>query len=380
MAGHPPQVHDDVASTPTHDPQQIPRTRRRSTIAALAFAVVVAVGATGYVAISSQPADEIPSSENVSTAVVTKGNMVAETRLAGIVTYSDREPITAGLTGTVTELSPVAAGIASGGVLYRIDTRPVILLTGAMPAWRDFASGMADGEDVRQLEQNLAALGFFAKTPDARFASDTSEAIRKWQKSLGLERTGTVGKATVVFLREGIRVDSVESRLGAQVGPGSVIYQSTTQQQIVELDLPSAKRDLAIVGASVTIAATTGMTTAGVVEAVGAPASRPDADGTGTSVVIPVRISIPDQAAVAGLALASVTVSFAGTMKEDVLTIPVEALVPIDDSRFAVELPGKTSDGERKLIPVTVGAFASGMVEISGRGIIDGLAVVVPAA
>ena len=381
MAARPVQVHADSPPVLMHEPQQPPRrTRRRVQTVALVSALIIAAGAIGYATVSSQPSDEVAASGKVSTAVVTKGNMVEETRLAGTVAFSSKEPITSGLAGTVTELPPAAAGIAPGGVLYRVDTRPVIMLSGPMPAWRDFTSGMTDGEDVRQLEQNLATFGFFGHTPDARFTRETSTAIRGWQKSLGVTRTGTVERSTVLFLRENVRVDNLESRLGAQVGPGSPLYQATSVQQIVELDMPSSKRGLAAVGGSVTIAANTGTVTAGVVESVGVPVSRPEADGAGTSVVIPVRISIPDQAAVADLALASVTVSFAGTMKEDVLTVPVDALVPIDDSNFAVELPGTTAEGGRKLVPVTVGAFASGMVEISGKGIIDGLVVVVPAA
>lgn len=384
LPAHPAHVHDDVASAPVPDTRQpTRRSRRRYQLAALALVAatgVVVAGVIGHATGSSQAAGEAASSVKVSTAVVTKGTMASETRLVATVGYSDKEPITSGLAGTVTELPAVGAGIAPGAVLYRIDTRPVIMLSGSMPAWRDFASGMTDGEDIRQLEQNLAAFGFFRNAPDARFARETAVAIREWQKSLGVERTGTVERAVVVFLKEDIRVDSLESRLGSKVGPDSALYQATTRRQIVTLDLPSSKRELAVVGGTVTVAASTGKNFAGAVETIGAPVSRPDADGTGTSVVIPVRISIPDQAAVADLALASVTVIFAGTIKEDVLTVPVEALVPTDESRFAVELPVKAADGERKLLDVTVGAFASGMVEISGKGIVDGLVVVVPAA
>ena len=90
-------------------------------------------------------------------------------------------------------------------------------------------------------------------------------------------------------------------------------------------------------------------TTEGVVESIAAPASKPDADGTGSSIVVPVRISVADQAALAGLALAAVTVSFASTAKNDVLMVPVDALVPTSESEFALELPRTTADDERRL-------------------------------
>ena len=50
--------------------------------------------------------------------------------------------------------------ITRGHSLYAVDDEPAaFLLYGALPAWRDFAPGMTDGEDVRQLERNLRALG-----------------------------------------------------------------------------------------------------------------------------------------------------------------------------------------------------------------------------
>ena len=51
--------------------------------------------------------------------------------------------------------------IRRGQSLYGVDDEPAaFLLYGSLPAWRDFAPGMTDGEDVRQLERNLRALGY----------------------------------------------------------------------------------------------------------------------------------------------------------------------------------------------------------------------------
>ncbi len=48
-----------------------------------------------------------------------------------------------------------------GESLYDVDDAPAAwLLYGSLPAWRDFAPYMSDGEDVRQLERNLRALGY----------------------------------------------------------------------------------------------------------------------------------------------------------------------------------------------------------------------------
>ena len=61
--------------------------------------------------------------------------------------------------GTVTWLAPVGSTVARGQPVYAVDTRPVVRLPGAAPAWRDLGPSSADGIDVRQLEQALTDLG-----------------------------------------------------------------------------------------------------------------------------------------------------------------------------------------------------------------------------
>jgi peptidoglycan hydrolase-like protein with peptidoglycan-binding domain len=324
-----------------------------------------------------QPAAE-PGPVARSTTPVTVGSMIAETNVPGSVQYADRETIASKLAGVVTELPEVGSVIEPGGVLYRVDTRPVFLLDGVMPVWRNFAQGMTEGEDIRQLEENLATLGFFGGEPDTRFDWDTTQAILNWQASLGLERTGTLDRSTLVFSGRNVRVDTLETRIGAEIAPGGPVYQVTDSSQIIDLTIRSSDRSLAAPGNKVTVALPDGGTTEGVIESVSQPINKPDADDGTTSVVIPVRVSVADQGVLAPLTLANVTVRFASILSENVLTVPVEALVPISDTAFAVELPELNPDGERELLPVTTGAFSSGMVEVSGTGVSEGVDVVVP--
>jgi len=363
-------------SAPNVEAPRPPKRRRRwaPATAGVALAAVIA----GYAAWAPGDGEQPPPPLAVSTAEVTTGSVVSETKAAGTVQYASTVAIDSGLSGVVTELPAPGATIGAGAVAYRVDTRPVVMLAGTVPAWRDFSSGMTDGEDVRQLEQNLRTLGVFSGEPDPRFTWDTTVAIRAWQKSLGVERTGTLERSMIVISDQDLRVDTVESRVGAEVGAGSPLFQATSRQLIVEVNVKSSDRQVAVAGATVTVTLPTGVTADGIVEIVAAPVSKPDGDGSGTSIVVPVRITIADQAAVADLALSGVTVNFAGTVKEGVLTVPVDALVPISETQFAVELPRKNPDTARTLIPVTVGAFASGLVEISGAKIVDGLPVVVP--
>ena len=48
--------------------------------------------------------------------------------------------------------------VGCGGVLYRVDDRPVLLLCGTVPAYRALHVGDA-GQDVRQLNRNLHVRG-----------------------------------------------------------------------------------------------------------------------------------------------------------------------------------------------------------------------------
>lgn len=332
---------------------------------------------------SGASAAEDPAPD-LSTVRVTAGDMVSETKVPGAVAYAKTGEIAAGRGGVLTEVPAPGAPLSPGAVLYRLDTRPVVLLSGALPAWRDFNSDMSDGGDVLQLEQNLSALGFFTEAPDAEFDWDTAVAIREWQRSLGLDRTGVVERSDIVFWDGPLRVDTVDGKLGQDVGPGTLVYRVTSPELVVDLAMKSSDRSLAIAGERVTISLPDGTTTEGVIRSVGAPLSRPTADGTGKEIVIPVRVGVADQAAVAELALASVTVGFASALRNDVLTVPVDALVPLDETHYAVEVPprdGAEKGGaeKRELMPVTVGAVTAGKVEISGKGIVEGLVVVVPA-
>src|SRR5690606_33060380 len=107
----------------------------------------------------------------------------------------------------------------------------------------------------------------------------------------------------------------------------------------------------------------------------GVPTERSDGSAP-DEVVIPVVIDLDDQASAAAFQQASVTVHIPTERREDVLSVPVEALQALDRSTFGVEVV--QSDGTTERIPVTPGLFAGGRVEIAGDGIKAGQEVVVP--
>ncbi|GAB3604966.1 peptidoglycan-binding protein [Conyzicola nivalis] len=349
-----------------------------------AVLLIAAVLAVLVIRADAAPERKAGTSTRVSTAPVTTGNMVATTNARATLHYSGERALTAAPSGVVTALPSVGAVIAPGGTLYRVNNAPVILLRGSLPAWRSFETGMQPGEDVRQLEQNLGTLGMFRGDPDVTFTKATAAAVSTWQKSLGVERTGRLDRTAILFADHDLRAAQATAVVGAEVAAGATLYTVSATTKIVDLDLRLADQQLAVVGAGVGITLPDGTTTPGLIESVGEPVERGGddraAEDASATFVLPVTVTVADQAAVGAFSRASVSVQFTSALADGVLTVPVEALVATDATSFAVETPGAAGDGSARRIPVTIGAFASGRVQISGEGIREGLAVVVPAS
>ncbi|MET1019437.1 MAG: hypothetical protein ABWX62_05580, partial [Microterricola sp.] len=175
------------------------------------------------------------------------------------------------------------------------------------------------------------------------------------------------------------RIAEQRSTVGATVGEGAELYRVSSNEKSVSLNLKLSDQQLATPDAPVTILLPTGAETSGVITAVGAPSEQPGSDPSAPkTVVLPVVIGLADPAAAAEFDRASVTVRFSSTLSADALTVPIEALLAIDDTTFAVEVANDDPEKAMKRIPVTTGAFGSGRVEISGAGVTEGLRVVVP--
>ena len=127
--------------------------------------VLVAVAATGAVVVLSggEQATAAAQTASASTAPVQKGKLSAAVSQDGTLTYRarpDGSPFSAinHARGTYTELPAAGDKVDCGDVLYRVDAKPVLLLCGTVPAYRDLRKG-AVGNDVRQLNRNLHVRG-----------------------------------------------------------------------------------------------------------------------------------------------------------------------------------------------------------------------------
>ncbi len=340
-----------------------------------ALAAAIAVG--GVVVATwdddEQAADTTAARATETVEIVTTDLVDTET-FPATLRYREPRVITAAGAGVVTGLAAEGAVVGRGEALAEIDGAPVVLLYGDRPAWRRLASGSTDGPDIRQLEENLVALGLDTDgelTVDEDFTSVTARLVRDWQDQLGVDDTGTVELGSVVYLPGPARVGGHLAELGATLGPGAPLLEVTGPDQEVALELPADRQDLAAVGDEVTVELADGAPVAGRITAIGATArTLPGGDEP----VVKVTIELADAGSVGGLDEAPVDVELEADRAAGVLAVPVEALLALAEGGYALEVVG---DGPQRLVAVEIGAFADGLVEVRGD-VAAGMRVLVP--
>jgi hypothetical protein len=159
--------------------------------------------------------------------------------------------------------------------------------------------------------------------------------------------------------------------------------QTTSTQEVVTVQLDATKQTEAVVGAPVTVQLPDGSTVNGkitqvspVAQSSSSSSSASGGAGAGSSsstptATIPVTITLKGHTRVSGLDQAAVSVNFAQQRANNVLSVPVTALIAVQGGGYAVQ----TASAPHRLIPVTPGLFAAGYVQISGSGIYPGLQV-----
>jgi peptidoglycan hydrolase-like protein with peptidoglycan-binding domain len=362
--------------------------RRGLVIVAGGVAAALVVAGVGAAAVSWRvPAGASGSERRLppATAAVTRTTLVETRTVPGTLGYGVEVPVDAGGQGTLTWIAAAGATVKRGEALFELDQRPVVALYGSVPMYRTLRAGVA-GADVRQLEENLASLGYTGFTVDTTFTAATATAVRAWQTGLGLAATGSVERGQVVFTPGPVRIARQAARLGAmagRAGGGETVlsYTGTTRQ--VTVDLKVADQALAVVGGSCTVTLPGGKTVDGTVAEVGtvavAPEPSPGTSAPGGSTTsdarIPVTVAVADQQALGGLDAAPVDVDLASRRREGVLAVPVAALLALADGGYGVEVVEGRST---RIVAVRTGLFAAGRVEISGGGIEAGMKVGVP--
>jgi len=261
----------------------------------------------------------------------------------------------------ITVLPVVGAEVQLGEKVYEAHGAPVVLFQGTRPFWRDLALGVTDGEDVRQLQQNLIDLGFLRGEATGRFAAATNAAVRAWQRSLGVPQTGVFTPASVVVANSpSIRINQVTAALGdSAVSPGT--YSETTLRATATLTDAQASQLTA--GTPVVVQLPDGTEIPSELATV-APGGAPTADGGMTMPTA--TIEFPDQDALAQVGPNAVRVIVRDDANQAAtLVVPATALLASADGGYAVEIwDGATI----RRVQVQIGLVADARVQVLASG------------
>jgi hypothetical protein len=330
-----------------------------------AAVVVVAAVVGGVVVLSGgEPTSSAAAAASVNTEPVQKGKLSAAVSQDGTLTYRarpDGSPLSAinQARGTYTELPEVGDKVGCGGVLYRVDDKPVLLLCGTVPGYRALHVGDA-GRDVRQLNRNLHVGG-------NAFTTKTEIALEALQRRRGVHASGALALGDAVFLPEAVRVAKVTGELGGPAQPGTPALTGTSDTLHVQVNLDPSGQGQVERGDRAQITLPGNTTVTGKVDGFGRVAEAPDEQGsTAADATIPTYISLDDPGKARGLDKAPVGVVITTAGVESALSVPVTALVGKSGGGFAVEV---VRAGERRdLVAVQLGLFdtADGRVQVEG--------------
>ena len=315
---------------------------------------------------------------------------------------------------TYTWLPQVGQVISLDQRAYAVSGEPVPLLYGSIPAYRAFYVGMPVGRDVGELTRDLIALGYGDGLAQSdHYSLATAAAVQRWQKARGLPVTGEILLGEVVFEPGPIRVTSVTPSVGASIagggggsgssgaGGGGTVLTATGTTPVVTVDLGVSQEYLVKPGDTVSVVMPDGTTTVGGhVETVGTVATCPGGGGTGTgsgsgsgsagqspcssagsngsagsnsSPTVTVTITLDATPPGASLDQAPVNVNITTQTVSNVLAVPVNALLALQDGGFGVDVV--TGSGAVRLVGVTTGLYGSTLVQVSGPGLMAGTRV-----
>jgi peptidoglycan hydrolase-like protein with peptidoglycan-binding domain len=364
---------------PADQEERRARRRRPRWRIALAVAAVVAAGGVAAVAVLRAGGDGgggrsagLPP----STAKVARQTLSDTQSEDGRLGYGPAMTATSQAKGTITWLPESGDRITRGHRLYEVDGDPVVLMYGSKPSYRPLRIG-TEGSDVERFEKNLSALGYDGFTVDGEYTADTAEAVREWQDDIGAAETGTVDVGRVAFADGPVRVEAVAAHPGEPAAPGKKVLDYTGTTQAVTVELDTADQRLAKKGARVAVTLPEGPPVAAKIDEV-TTVIEPGEQGEDPTTKVEVTIwlsSAKAKKAAARFALASADVEFTAGRRENVLTVPVSALVALREGGFGVEV---VKGSASSYVPVQTGMFAGGKVEVSGPGIAEGTLVGVP--
>ncbi|WP_354512588.1 peptidoglycan-binding domain-containing protein [Paenarthrobacter sp. 4246] len=160
--------------------------------------------------------------------------------------------------GVVTEVfvqSNAGALLGQGSPLYSVDLRPVVVAIGAIPSFRNLGPGDR-GADVSQLQQMLVDKEIYEGPVTGFFDAVFTDAVKRWQGSMGHDPTGFVLSEDVVFvpgLPARISLDSAVIARGSNVTGGEKAVSSLADQPTFTIKASPAQASMLKPGANIEI-------------------------------------------------------------------------------------------------------------------------------
>ncbi|MFC5754635.1 peptidoglycan-binding protein [Actinomadura rugatobispora] len=366
------------------------RNRRRGILGGVALAAVAAVGGvalavTGPYGDDGEPA--VSAGTGTSLAAVQEGPLSSQVNQSGTLSYAGGAdgtpyPVVNQAKGTYTWLPAAGTQVDCGETLYKVGEKPVILVCGSTPAYRDLAVG-DDGKDVRALNKTLVDAGYADKSDvDSEwdhFGWGTAAALEKLQDKRGADVTGRLDLGQAVFLPGPLRIGTVTAGNGTSAGPGRPIMEAASNRREVIVKLDPSQQSAVKKGAQAQITLPDNRTTSGVVSRIGTVAASSEKDDSGSGpATLPVYIALKHPKDAGTLDQAPVQAQITTGGVKQALIVPVTALIGQAGGGYAVEVAAGDT-GRTRIVPVTLGLFdnAGGRVQVSGA-LTAGDRVVVP--
>jgi hypothetical protein len=133
-----------------------------------------------------------------------------------------------GAAGLIATLPLRNAALTEGSVLLTSSGRPVFVLQGKLPTFRDLTPGMA-GDDVRQLEQALARMGFDPGANDGVYDQQTAAAVARWYRARKWEPFGPTREqlaSTATLEREAADAEKLRLSSAATLAAAALAVES----------------------------------------------------------------------------------------------------------------------------------------------------------
>jgi multidrug efflux pump subunit AcrA (membrane-fusion protein) len=147
--------------------------------------------------------------------------------------------------GLISSLPRLNTGFGEGEVILSASGRPVFVLRGATPAFRDMSPGTS-GDDVRQLEEALARLGFDPGPVDGNYDQRTSAAVERWYQKAGSDPFGpTREQRSAILALEKDWSDAARGRLAAETARETAVRAVAAARALAEQNTRLAALDSA---------------------------------------------------------------------------------------------------------------------------------------